>query len=211
MSVQKFDHKSLKVMVAGVSGTGKTTLFQKLVQAEKAPRKIFFDHQGEFSSRFGMKPVYFGDELLEKIHEGGVVCYDPVKEFPGKSPEAFAFFCDLLFEVIQTVRGRKIIVCDEVQMLCDPFEIPEGLMKLLDTGRRFQTDAFFITNALNGIHNRVRNQITLLYAFRMVEKNSLKYCLENGFEDEKIRNLKNGEYVWSNFNTGETGEGGKAF
>ena len=45
----------------------------------------------------------------------------------------------------------------------------------------------------------------------MVEKNSLKFCEENGFDSEKIRNLKNGEYVWRNFNTGESGEGGKAF
>jgi GTPase SAR1 family protein len=211
MSVQKFDHKSLKVMVAGVSGTGKTTLFEKLIKAEKSPRKIFFDHQGEFSTRFGIKPIYFADELPESLANGGNVCYDPIKEFPGKTPEAFAFFCDLVFEIIQSVKGRKIFVCDEIQILCDAHEMPEGLMKILDTGRRYQCDCFFITNALNGIHNRLRNQITKLHAFRMVEKNSLKFCDENGFDSEKIRSLKNGEYVWRDFNSGETGEGGKAF
>lgn len=211
MSTQKFDHKSLKVMVAGVSGTGKTTLFEKLIRSEKSPRKFFFDHQGEFSLRFELKPIFGVNELPEAFGSGGNICFDPVKEFAGKSPEAFEFFSDLIFETIQNCKGRKIFICDEIQMLCDPHEIPEGLMKILDTGRRYQTDCFFITNALNGIHNRVRNQITMLYAFRMVEKNSLKFCEENGFDSEKIRNLKNGEYVWRNFNTGESGEGGKAF
>ena len=208
---QKFSHKSLKVMVAGVSGTGKTTFFEGLVRAEKARRKFFFDHQGEFSDRFGLTPIFQADELLEATAKGGTICYDPIKEMPGKSPEAFAFFCDYIFEESKMRGGRKILVCDELQMLCEPSVIPESLLKVLDTGRRLELDCFFITNALNGIHTRVRNQLTRVYAFRIIEDNSLKYLEKNGFDSEKIRNLKNGEYVWRDFNSGETGQGGKAF
>ena len=103
-----FDHHSLKVLITGTSGTGKTTLWEELVRKEKARVKFVFDHQGEFTRRFDQPAVFDPEQLCAATGKGGWVIFDPVKMFPGRSDAGFAFFCDYVLTVCETVRGRKI-------------------------------------------------------------------------------------------------------
>jgi AAA+ ATPase superfamily predicted ATPase len=211
MSIQKFDHPSLKILVTGTSGTGKTTLAQKLLKSEKAFVKFIYDHQGEFSQRFHVEPVCDIDQLCEKTAKGGYVCYDPLDAFPGKSQMGFEFFCDFVFNVSQALNGRKIFFCDELQKLTDTATEPDEFLTLCETGRRFQIDIICISQAPNRIHNAIRNQLTTVYTFRQSDANALKYLDENGFDAEKIRALPNGKWICRNLNSGEITEGGEAF
>jgi hypothetical protein len=131
--------------------------------------------------------------------------------FPGKSPEGFAFFCDYVLAVCQTLNGRKLLACDELQKLISNSREPAELLAVLDTGRRYQLDAFFISQAPNRIHNGVRNQLTYVYTFRQSDANALAYLQENGFDPDAIRNLPKGKYLWRNLDSGESGEGGTPF
>lgn len=222
MSVQQFDHRGEKRLITGTSGTGKTTLFWAQLRAEKARLKFVFDHQGEFSSRFKVAPVFDIEGLCEKTSLGGYVCFDPARMIAGGSfrdesgrlspnQMAFAFFCDYVFEVSQTLKGRKILACDELQKLVSNRDEPQELLVILDTGRRYQLDCFFISQAPNRIHNAVRNQLTVIYTFRQMDANAVKYLADNGFDENEIRNLQNGCYLWRNLDSGENGKGGKAF
>jgi hypothetical protein len=211
VSLQKFDHHSDKRLISGVSGTGKTTLFEALVRKEKAGRKFIYDHQGEFSRRFGVPPVFFPEQMCEATAHGGWVVFDPVEMFPGKSADGFEFFCDYVLAVSAQLNGRKIIGCDELQKLISNRDEPQELLAVLDTGRRYQLDAFFISQAPNRIHNGVRNQLTFVYTFRQSDANALAYLQENGFDPDAIRNLPKGKYLWRNLDSGESGEGGSAF
>lgn len=208
---QKFDHRSDKRLITGTSGTGKTTLWAQLLKREPATRKFIYDHQGEFAQRFHIPAIYDMETLVNRTALGGYICFDPVHEFPGQFAEGFAFFCDFVFASAQCVGGRKLFCCDELQKLTANRTEPQELLGLLDTGRRYQVDCLFISQAPNRIHNGIRNQLTYVYTFRQSDTNALKYLEENGFAEETVRNLPNGKYCWRNLDSGESGQGGKAF
>lgn len=203
MSVQVFDHKSKKVLITGTSGTGKTTLLEKLLRKEKSRWKFVFDHQGEFSARFKAPACTDPEQLCEAVARGGWVVFDPVAMYPGRTREAFAFFCDFTFAMAETQKGRKIFVCDELQKLVDNAKTPDELMCILDTGRRYQLDFYGISQAPNLIHNAIRNQITEVFTFRQSDENAIKFLAENGFNENEVRNLKGHAFMWRNLATGE--------
>ena len=208
--MQAFDHKPLKVLITGSSGTGKTTLWQKLIQADKARTKFVFDHSGEFSHRFGKPPV-FDIQGLAQCCVGGYVVFDPIRLFPGRTDEGFAFYTDFVLQAGDVIKGRKLFCCDELQKLTGTRAEPEELLALLDTGRRYQIDVYAISQAPNRIHNGIRNQLTRVYTFRQSDANAVKYLEENGFDADAVRNLARGEYLWRDLDSGESGQGGKAF
>ena len=191
-----------------MSGTGKSTLFEKLIRKEKARLKFVFDHQGEFSARFKVPAVCDPEGLCERVATGGWVVFDPVKMYPGRSEDAFKFFCDFVFAISETVKGRKLFCCDELQKLTNNSEEPAELLCILDTGRRYELDCFFISQAPNRIHNGIRNQLTEIYTFRQSDKNAIAYLKDNGFDEEQVRTLGQFKYLWRNLDTGETAEGG---
>lgn len=209
-TAQDFSHPSCKVLVTGTSGTGKTTLYEQLIRRQHCRVWFVYDHQGEFRQRFKKIAVRNADELIDKTAKGGWVVFDPIDTFPGKTRDGFEFFCDYVFEVSQKMAGRKIFCCDEIQMMQDTGKEPENLLKIIETGRRFQIDCFFISQSCNRLHNAVRNQLTEVYTFRQSDSNALKYLEENGFAPDKVRSLPNGRYIHRNLHTGEIREGGKA-
>lgn len=203
MSAQVFSHPSCKVIITGASGTGKTTLFEKLIRKSKARLKFVFDHQGEFCQRFGQPSCKNATELCQATARGGWIIFDPVEMFPGDVENAFLFFCDFTFEMSKTFKGHKLFCCDELQMLVTQSAAPVELKTILQTGRRYQLDFYAITNALNAIHNSIRNQTTEIYSFLQTDKNALAYLAENGFNENQIRNLRQFDYLWRNLRTGE--------
>lgn len=227
MTIQKQDHPSIKVCVTGISGTGKSTLLEKLIRRENARWIFIFDHkQGDFARRFGVKPCYTLNDLQSAVKRGGVVIFDPAEftlddapkeirdEFSGlmRVPAAWAFFCKFVWEVSQVIKGKKILATDELDFLVDATSEPEDLTLILDQGRTFQIDCFFICQAMNGIHNQVRKQITEIFVMIQGDKNSTKWLVDNrGFEENTIKDLKHGEFLYFNGNTGQREKGGKAF
>ena len=203
MSNQVFSHPSCKVILSGASGTGKTTKFEKLIRKSKARWKFVFDHQGEFSPRFGQSACYDAEQLCQASARGGWIIFDPVQMYPGDLETGFLFFCDFVFEISKTLKGHKLFCCDELQMLVTPSTAPVELKTILQTGRRYQLDFYAITNALNAIHNSIRNQTTEIYSFLQSDKNAIAYLTENGFDETQIRNLGQFEDLWRNLRTGE--------
>lgn len=219
MNAQNFNHVGKKVLVTGVSGTGKTTLFERLLRSEKARIKFVFDHQGEFAPRYDLPAVVDMEGLYKSASTGGWCVFDPIKLCDWEDSDgrrlgidgAFALWLEVVFEICKTVSGRKLIVCDELQKLTGTRGEPTEFLTILDTGRRFQTDLFCISQAPNRIHNGIRNQLTKVYTFRQSDSNALQYLKANGFDEQQVRDLPRGKYLWRDLDTGETGDGGKAF
>ncbi len=166
MSVQVQDHASIAAVIAGISGSGKTTLFEKLIRREERTAKwiFLFDHkQGDLARRFKVRPCFDDSDLFAAIERGGFVIFSPAKHFAGKPDEGFNFFSAFVWDVCQQLRGRKIFGSDELDALVDNRSEPEELCKILDQGRTFQIDCYFIAQAMNGIHNQVRKQMKEIF------------------------------------------------
>lgn len=211
MSVQDYDHGACHVLFTGTSGNGKSTLHWDLVRKEKARLKFVYDHKAsEFSKRYGLSPVYDGPGLVEATAKGGWVCFDPIELFPGRLAAGFNFFCNYVWEVSQVVKGRKILICDELQRMITPTKEPREPLIVWECGRSFQIDTFCISQAPNRLHNTIRNQITRVYAFRQNDSNATEFLTQAGIDDNQVRNLPPYGYVWRDLNSGATGRGGPA-
>lgn len=208
------DAASVKAIITGISGTGKSTLFEKLVRREQAKRIFLFDHKsGDMARRFGVRACFDREQLIEAIARGDVIIiYNPAKEFPGlRVPDGFDWFCKFIWAIKDLIPGRKILGADELDALVDARSEPESLCLILDQGRTFQIETVFIAQAMNGIHNQVRKQFTEIFVMIQGDKNGVAYLEEKGFDVAEIAALKHGEWLYLNRNTGERTRGGKAF
>lgn len=212
MSVQNYDHKASHTIFTGQSGTGKTTLFFEEIKSAKARWKFVFDAKGgEIGKRFNLPSCYTIDDLVAATEKGGWVVFNPSKEFLGRRKEAFAFFCDFVWNISTVLKGKKILCGDELQSVTDKRKPTHELQVILDEGRSYQLDTFFISSAPNRIFCDHRSQFNRVIAFRQIDGNATEFLQEAGIDEEAVRNLKNGEYLWRHTDTGEAGSGGKAF
>jgi len=213
MSAQVQDHPSIKVAISGTSGTGKSTLFETLIRRERAKWIFLYDHKdGDLARRFKVKACFDEEQIYAAIERGdAIIIFNPAKHFPGKPEEGFKFFCELLWALKSLIRGKKIFGADELDALVDARCEPEPLCKILDQGRTFQFDCFFICQAMNGIHNQVRKQFTEIFAFKQGDKNGVGWLEEKGFNPPELFDLKNGEWHYKNLLNGDSQKGGKAF
>lgn len=212
MNIQKQDHPSIKVCIAGISGTGKSTLFEKLIRRERARWIFLYDHkQGDLARRFKVRACFTPEDLNRAVLRGGFVVFNPAKKYPGKPEEGFRVFCDYVWQVCQHLKGKKIFGSDELDALVDAHSKPDSLCVILDQGRTFQIDCFFIAQAMNGIHNQVCKQITEIFALKQGSKNGTEWLEAKGYNREEILNLNYGEFIYKNALTNQTQKGGKSF
>ncbi len=191
--LQKFDHVPQKILVTGGSGTGKTTKAEKLMRQEKARWKFVYDHDGQFASRFGYDPVNSAG-LDAAVAKGGWIVFDPADDFEDDFSKGLDFYSDYILAISKEVRGRKLFYVDELDLLTTSTTYPRSLVAVMQTGRRYQIDCVFISAQPNNLHNRVRTQFTEVHTFLHTDAAALKFLVENGIEEQRIRDL--GEHGW---------------
>lgn len=215
MSVQKQDAPSIKVAIPGVSGTGKSTLFENLIRRENARWVFLYDHKdGDLARRFKVRACFDEEQLLDAVQRGGLVIFNPAKLFPGNREEGFHWFCRYVWLAKSHLRGKKIFGSDELDALVDVHSKPDDLCVILDEGRTFQIECMFICQAMNSMHNQVHKQFTEIFAFRQGSKNAAEWLVEKDcgfFNESELMTLKNGLWLYKNTNNGETQRGGTAF
>lgn len=211
MNTQVQDHPSVKGVIVGVSGLGKSTLFEKLINRETADWIFLYDHKGgDLARRFG--PSCFNlEQLVAATDRGGFVIFDPSKLFPGKPEKGFEFFCNFAWTVGRELKGVKIFGSDELDALIDPRNAPDDFLQMLDQGRTYQFNIYMIAQAMNTLHNLVRKQFTEIFAFRQGDSNGEAWLVGKGFDDAELQRLRPGEWLYANTNTGHRARGGKSF
>lgn len=194
-------HKSYKLLVTGRSGSGKTTYWQAFLLRAKYDRRFVFDHQGELGIRLKTRPALHLEEIAAATARGFVL-WDPVAMFPGRTEEAFAFWCEYSFAASQRLPGVKLFACDELQALVGTSQAPPALALVLETGRRYGLDCALISQQPNLIHNRIRNQLTEVVTFAQADRRSVDWLEEAGFDGEAVRRLRPGAWIARDLTTG---------
>lgn len=205
------NHRPTKILITGKSSSGKSTYWTRYILNSFRVRygQIFiFDHEGEFAFRNGIQPCYNSDDL-ERAYPGGLLCFDPVEQFPGQTFEAFDWFCGFVFELRRwIIRNAEqpeaepiaLFACDELQKLTDVYSLAQSFATLLETGRRYGIDTLFIGQQINLIHNRIRNQATECVTFNHVDPMILAAMQDWGFNPDEVAALEfPGEYLLKSF------------
>lgn len=195
-------HKSKKFIACGASGTGKSTLMLKFIREYPADQLFLFDHQGEFCQRIPCKPVRTEAEIRAAVKQHKAVVFDPSRMFPGKTSEAFEWFCKLVWELSQTLDGVKLFVWDEsgtvVPLNSARYE-NHPIRLLAETGRTRRIDMLCSAQQPNHVNNSLRQQITDVFAFRTGDATAAKWFVESkGYDFVLLGSLKDGEFVYKN-------------
>lgn len=200
--------KASHVLVAGMSGKGKTTYAERYMVGSHHDRLFIFDHQSEFSFRLNLLPIYSIEELRERAAEERFLAFDFTKNFKGQLEESFDLFCTEVFrmceENLEPAGMESLMVTDELQKIV-PLEsrVPRPLKNVYQTGRRYALDTLTVTQAPNELHNNVRVQITEAAMFKLTDENALKFIAKMGWDAESIMRLNDLHFNWYNRNTGE--------
>ena len=204
-------HKATKVLFTGASGSGKTNAFIKFIYASDYDYYFVYDHQGEICERLNAKgcdlesfttfaqmdDFLFGEKESEEIDTIPFIIFDPSENFAGIYEETFESFCSYVFDTSSQLGGKKLFACDELQMLTSNMSIDRPLQAILQTGRRKGIDCAFCSQQPNELHNKIRNQITHLFAFRTLDPLCLKWIASVQLPDiERLISLPDGEAIF---------------
>ena len=189
------DHRPVKVLITGASGTGKTTLLSELINLGESYWRtiVVYDWQGELQKTIRNYKLV---EKLSDICEPGIWICDPaVWKHTLPLDKGFNYTCRVLLEF-----GRRglihiptLFACDEIQTF-GLKTFTNEFRDLMQVGRRYGIDVAVIAQQINELDNRFRNQFTHIYTFRHVDPYVLEQMRKWGFDPEKVKSLGVGQY-----------------
>ena len=200
------------VLVTGVSETGKTTHWMKLLTSGGWKWLFVFDPDREVAIKCGFKVATNLREIVHQAATTRIVCFDSSSMFPGCPEEGFAFFTRWVMTIARKVKGPIHFGCDEIWKVTETGRggIPPAFKEMMNEGRRFEIRGFFIAQAVNEVHDKIRTQLTYLYTFRHNEPNCLDWLQARGFDPDEILALPpKGVYLCRNIGLGTITKGGK--
>lgn len=202
------DYKARRVLVLGVSRTGKSTLTARLIYTHPAEIVLVYDWQGgEYAKRLGAKLCFSREALAEAISQGHrIICYDAEAGEDDPQGAGFEWFCGMAFELAGHTAGRMLFVVDECQDLIDPWNMPESLGNVLSRGGRREMDTAIVGRSANALQTEARDQVSELYCFRVLDANSLKFPVAMGLDPERVKSLPDTEFVFKDMRTGQMKE-----
>lgn len=192
--MHQYEHSPKKIVVCGKSGSGKTIFCHRFITAADYDCFFIFDHDGQFAMRQKTTPAYTADKIDAQFRRRFVV-FCPGRMFPGRTADAFEFFCEWAHEKSGRLPGKKLFFADELQKYTDTKNVGPWLSTNVETGRHVGLDLLFATLALNRIHNAVHGQATEWITFQVTTERQLKPLLEIGFDKDQVVNLQKFHYL----------------
>jgi len=204
----QFANQNFVLVIAGCSGSGKSTFAIRYLLNAKLTCRFIFDASGEYAEKFQRRPCSTGAELNAATGTGWVI-FDPHTLFPGEPEKAFAMFCEWAWTVSRQLSGQKIVFADEVWKYCNPNTIPKNLALIVQDGRKHGIGLIVTTQRPNRLNEAIMGEATEFVGFRMVGENKLAYLEKNCDEYPvgELPKLPMLHYIAQNLRTGGTSRG----
>lgn len=199
----KFSAKSLVIVVAGNSGSGKSSLVIRYLINGNFSCRFIFDPRGEYALRFKRRQCKTAAELQAAISTGYVI-FDPSFLFPGNVNLGFEKFCEWVHFITGKIRGQKILFVDEVWKHCSPNKIPLALATIVQDGRKNELGLITSTQRPNRINEAIMNECNELACFRLRGQNALDFVTsyDAEFPVHLLPNLPPLHVIGRNLDTG---------
>jgi hypothetical protein len=174
----QFANENLVLVVAGCSGSGKSTVAICYLLNAKLTCRFIFDPSGEYAIRFQQRACTTPEELNAAIGTGWVI-FDPATLFPGDNVTAFKMFCEWAWTMSRDLPGQKILFADEIWQFCSPNAIPQPLAAICQNGRKNGIGLLVTTQRPNRMNEAIIGEATEFIGFRLVGSNKLDYLARN--------------------------------
>jgi hypothetical protein len=181
----QYANENLVIVVAGCSGSGKSTVANLILINGDFTCRFIFDPSGEYAERFNRRAATTAAEILAAVPTGWVII-NPTFLFPGSdiagtpaSQTAFEKCCEMVWILSRKIRGQKIFLADEIWKFCSPNFIPVPLMAIIQNGRKNGIGLLATTQKPNRMNETIIGECTEFIGFRLEGRNLLKAVEEN--------------------------------
>lgn len=210
MNSRNHNFSSEKVALVGRSGRGKSTFQRQLIRGWPYQRLFVFDHKGEFARLLPAFQCETEAHILACINQGKPVVFNPSFAFPGKTKEAFALFCALVFDKCQRLPGRKLFAFDECGLLVPRHPIryeQHPIRAIAETGREWEIDMCFAAQMPTQVCTELRLQVSKWIVFQLSGKAVEPLVDECGFDPNAITGQRKGQFLCYDAESGDVTKG----
>jgi hypothetical protein len=181
-------------VLAGMTGSGKTTLAFEYLKKSPVACRFIFDDQGQASARLKL-PLAGTVREMERALSTRWVCFNPHILFPGDLDAAFRFFCDWCFQTSKRGPGWKQVLVDEIWRFQDRDKIPKELAVIAQMGRVERLELIAPTQVPHLVNSSILGSSTELICFRLDESVELRKVGLLGAPVEKVSALPLGSFI----------------
>ncbi len=196
----QLDNKRDVTIVAGLSGTGKSTFGLRYLANADLDVRFLFDPEGEYEHRLKLPAARTGYDLTIGLCRGWVL-FDPHTMFAGRLEEAFAFFCEWAYEKSLAIPGRKLLVVDEAWKYITTQRQPVELACCVQSGRKRGLATMFNTQNPNLLYSAIRNECSELVCFKLEDDKPLDFVRSKGMNADEVQQLQERYFVARNLDT----------
>ncbi|MCU0783717.1 MAG: KAP family NTPase [Verrucomicrobia bacterium] len=197
-------------LVAGMTGSGKTTFVNAYLKAERAAAcRFIFDDLNRMWPRLAI-PACYTLAQLEASLPSRWIAFNPLKLFPGDTKAALKWWCRWVFHCASRGPGKKMVVIPEVWRHCNPDTIPAELALLAQAGRELNVELIVDTQRPELVNGSITGAATELVCFKLIAGEALR-AVEKLWADAgvacdrgKISALSLGQFLALNRLTGGT-------
>jgi hypothetical protein len=187
--------KASHVIVTGQTGTGKTRWIANHIKEhlDEYDKVLVFDAQydlqgkPELSSLLRRKCAHTRRDI-EELLPGDILCFSPWKLCGTDIWAAMVSFIG----ICRAVRGKKLLVIDELQKYGGHHDALDELVDVYQTGRRDGIHTLAGAAAPTGLHTDILGSVDRIIAFRSVSRSAVQFLARYGVRD--AHQLRNREY-----------------